>query len=367
MKIGFDAKRVFHNASGLGNYGRDVIRIISHYRPLDHLYLYNPKKAKINRLELKSNIHIKLPNGLWKYFSSLWRQIGITRQIHCDQIDLFHGLSGELPQNLKVPSVVTVHDLIFIRHPELYTPIDVKIHLQKVKHACKVAHKIIAISEQTKKDVIDFLNINSEKIDVIYQGCHAQFRKKCSSVELDKIHAKYQLPRRYLLSVGTLEKRKNVNLILEAVANTDHHVVLVGRKTPYVNQLLEYIKNHKMENRVHLLHNVSFEDLPAIYQQAHLFCYPSIFEGFGIPILEALCSGIPVISSKGGCFSEAGGPSSFYVDPKNSTDLKKVILELSSNKSLYQKTIQDGLEHAKQFEDHPIAHNLYKVYQTIKK
>ena len=157
MRIGYDAKRLFHNNTGLGNYSRDLIRILTKFYTKNSYLLYNPKKGN-RSIDLASNATEILPKGkFWKKFSSFWRQKAIVKQLINDKIEIYHGLSGELPrgiENTKIKTVVTIHDLIFVRYPKLYSFFDRKIHFNKFKYAAETADIVIAISEQTKRDII---------------------------------------------------------------------------------------------------------------------------------------------------------------------------------------------------------------------
>ncbi|GGF80455.1 glycosyltransferase family 4 protein [Wenyingzhuangia marina] len=311
MNIGYDAKRVFHNTTGLGNYSRDTLRILAD-QFIDHKYLlYNPRLGSINRLELKSNMFVCMPKiKIWKKLNSLWRQKAIVKDLLEDNVQIYHGLSNELPigiEKTNIKTVVTIHDLIFLRYPKLYSYLEVKIYLKKFNRAVHAADKIIAISEQTKKDIVNFFKIKEEKVEVVYQGCHAAFKESYSTEEKQKVKDKYFLPHKYLLNVGTIQERKNLLTIVKAIKNTSDHLVVVGKKTKYLDKVKKYIITNGMEQRVHFPQVVNMTDLAMIYQMANIFIYPSVFEGFGIPIIEALFSKIPVVSSKGSCFKEAGG------------------------------------------------------------
>jgi glycosyltransferase involved in cell wall biosynthesis len=366
MKIGYDAKRIFHNSSGLGNYGRDLVRILASFYPQNQYHLYNPKKGKINRLKALSNIQEHRPKGVWRYLHALWRQSPITRQLKQDKIDLYHGLSGELPKGLNIPSVVTVHDLIFYRYPELYNTIDVFIHKRKIRHAVKKATQVVAISEQTKADLIDYIGISASKIKVIYQGCHPIFKTKLTKNELKKITEKYSLPEKYVLFVGTLEERKNALFIAEALEKTSRNLVFVGKIKSSGRKIKSFVKSKGIEHRVLFIQNISIEDLAAVYQNATVFCYPSFFEGFGIPIIEALYSGIPVITSKEGCFPEAGGPSSIYVNPKDENSLREAVeIIYSESDKCRKKRVSEGLVFAQKFNDEVLAKQWDILYKSL--
>jgi glycosyltransferase involved in cell wall biosynthesis len=375
MKIGFDAKRAFNNRSGLGNYSRDVIRAMVR-RQTDSIYLYTPKVNpdifSLGEFDKQDSTHLVLPKGYTnRKFKSYWRSFSVARDIKRDKIDLFHGLSNELPNRLdpSVKTVVTIHDLIFKRYPEWYKPFDVKMYDWKFKSACKKADKIIAISEQTKADIIDFYKIDPSKIEVIYQTCNDAFKTKADTKALQAVKDKYQLPDQFLLNVGTIEPRKNAFEIVKAIHQNkiDIPLFIVGRSTAYVEEVKNYIKEHQLEKQVKLLHEVSNQELPLMYQLATAFVYPSTFEGFGIPIIEALYSGTPVISSTGGCFSEAGGPDSIYVEARNTEALSKAIVKLISDKDLQKKMSTKGLEYVQRFNTDVVGDQLYNLYQNLTK
>ena len=369
MKIGFDAKRAFHNSTGLGNYSRDLIKILATYYAENEYYLYNPKPKKIDKIPSFTHVHERLPTSfIWKKLSSIWRQSPIVNQLLRDDIDIYHGLSGEIPRNGKlkqIKSVVTIHDLIFLRYPELYKPIDRKIYLKKFKYAAENATKIIAISKQTKQDIIDFFHIDSQKIEVVYQGCHSIFKTSATPEATASLREKYNLPDRFLLNVGTIEKRKNLLSILKAITDIDVNLVVVGRKTDYFQEVESFITENNLTHRVHFLEGLSLSELANLYQLAEIFIYPSIIEGFGIPIIESLFSGTPVITTSGGVFPEAGGPHSIYVPAGDILALKEQIYSLLRDESRRSQMIEKGYEYAQKFTDENIASNLIKVYKSI--
>ena len=179
MRIGFDAKRAYFNYSGLGNYSRNTIRFLSQQFPENDFFLYIPKKKNQIPNGTFSNHTLVYPKS-WKNrnFSSLWRSYWLGKQLVRDGIELYHGLSNEIPFDIvknRVPAVVTIHDLIFLRYPEWYKPIDRKIYSSKAAFACLNADRVIAISRQTSADIVQFLGTAEEKIDVVYQGCDPAF------------------------------------------------------------------------------------------------------------------------------------------------------------------------------------------------
>ena len=369
MKIGFDAKRVFHNVTGLGNYSRDLVRILSTYHPSNFYYLYNPKPKRVNRLKLQPSMKEVMPDSwFWKKLSSLWRQKAIISQIKSDNIDIFHGLSGEIPRKLKqngIKSVVTIHDLIFMRYPEWYSYFDRKIHFSKFKYAAENADCVIAISEQTKRDIVKYLKISESKIEVVYQGCHNAFKVERTNVEKESLKKKLQLPERFLLNVGTIEKRKNVLTIVKSIKNIDIPLVIVGRRTKYFQEVEQYTSENNLSDKVIFLEGLSMDELSTLYQLAEIFIYPSVFEGFGIPIIEALFSKTPVITTDGGVFPEAGGSHSRYVNPTDVMAMENEIKLLLSSKELRDEITEEGYKYAQKFRDKVIVDGIYDVYKSL--
>ncbi|MBS4040444.1 MAG: glycosyltransferase family 4 protein [Flavobacteriales bacterium] len=368
MRIGFDAKRLFHNQTGLGNYSRDLVRILHQYYPENSYILFNPKPKKNPRFQLSSPQIIEInPKGFWKNIKSLWRSWGMSLAFKKLPLDIYHGLSGELPIGIpsNVKKIVTIHDLIFLRHPEWYNALDVKIHHKKFAYACKKADIIIAISEQTKRDIVHYLKVPEHKIEVIYQGCHEVFKHSFSVEEKKEFAQLHQLPKQFLLYVGTIEPRKNALEIVKAIQGTDYHLVLVGKKTKYFEQIQAFVQQHQMEHQLTVFRHLELAQLSMLYQLASIFIYPSHFEGFGIPILEALFCQTPVITNQEGVFPEVGGPNSYYVDVKQTNQLKHAIQHLMEHPELRDAMSIEGLRFAQKFNDDVIAKNWMALYQKL--
>ena len=376
MKIGYEAKRIARNATGLGNYGRTLINDMADVVPKDTaLYLYVPDSG---REDLTSQV-TKRENIVWKYpqrkiLKPLWRIKGIVGDLKKDGISLYHGLSGELPIGIgksDIPSVVTIHDLIFLRHPEYYNPIDVKIYAWKFRVTCAEADRIIAISECTKRDIMKYGGISADKIDVIYQSCGKRFRSLPSNEAVLSAKKKYALPDKYVLFVGTIEERKNALLIVKAlkegVISSDIHIVLVGRKTKYAEKTERFANENALSDRVHFLSGVTNDELLAIYHQASCFAYPSRYEGFGIPIIEAIQSGLPVVAAKGSCLEEAGGPHNLYVNPDDAHEMAESIAFFLNNEEETTRRVQLSREYIKRFEGTNVAEQVWNVYEKILK
>jgi glycosyltransferase involved in cell wall biosynthesis len=374
MRIGFDAKRAFFNRSGLGNYSRTLIENLSRQYPDESYYLYTPSVLEQGLFSYRAaNIITKEPPpGLQKKIPSLWRTFMLGNVLREDKLGLYHGLSNELPFNIRrtgVKAVVTIHDLIFLRYPSLYKAVDRIVYRKKFEYACKAADTVIAISEQTKNDITEFFRISPSRIEVIYQSCSEKYTAVYSDLHKQQVRERYKLPSAFILCVGTIEERKNQLSLVKAVQLLGKKLfiplIIIGKPTSYKDRIMEFILRHGLEDKVLFYENISSEDLPLIYRMASLFVYPSLFEGFGIPVIEALYSGVPVITSTGSCFSEAGGPSTIYVDTQEPEELSYQIQKVLTDSELAEKMKREGKIFARRFDGEKVTAQVYELYKRL--
>lgn len=372
MKIGFDGKRAVNNNTGLGNYSRLLVEVLADRYPDNEYTLYAPRIRSNPRLEpLLSRPKITLTppaTQLGKMLPALWRTYGMTHQMRHEGVDLIHGLSNELPLNVGkagVPSVVTIHDLIFLHHPECYKPADRAIYDYKFRRAAQQATRVIAISECTKRDLMVQYDIPEEKIDVVYQGCAKQFHRTPDTAEIERVKAKYGIQRPYIISVGTIERRKNQMMPVRCMRAlpAEFELVLVGRRTEYARELDQYIATYQLGDRVKFIENVPFTDLPALYAGAYVSSYTSRYEGFGIPVIESLSVGTPVIVAKGSCLEEAGGFYTPAVNPDEMDEFYNTVKEIINYPALREKLVTQGRRHIAQFTDRAMAEGTMATYR----
>ena len=372
--IGFDAKRIVRNGTGLGSYGRTLVNDLAQRQDLE-LRLYAPDKG---RDDLRSQI-LERPNVSFCYPhfsssihlpSSWWRMKDIVTDLQHDGVQLYHGLSGELPIGIRksgIRSVVTIHDLIFLRHPEFYNWVDTKIYAWKFRQTLKEADHIIAISECTKRDILYYGDIDEQKISIVYQSFAPRFSAEVSEEQRMQVRSAYQLPQRYILNVGSIEARKNILQAVQALPllPEDVALVIVGRHTPYTDRVLQYVQEHHLEERVRVLHGVPDEHLPVLYALAESFVYPSVYEGFGIPIIEAISCGLPVVACSGSCLEEAGGPDSLYVQPANVEAMAAAIRQTLVGAEGREQRIENSKKYIRRFSGCSVADQVVSVYQSL--
>ena len=372
MRIGFDAKRIVHNNTGLGSYARTLVNDLAEIVDAGtELRLYAPDAGNEQlRRQVVVSPHITYCYPQHAPIKWLWRSHGIVNDLVTDGIDVYHGLSGELPVGISkagIPSVVTIHDLIFMRHPEYYDAIDRTIYRWKFRRAIGEADRIIAISECTKRDIMFYGDVNPDRISLVYQSCNTFFKLRESEDKLQDVNARYMLPPRYIVSVGTIEERKNIMLVVKALHRlpADLSLVIVGKSTSYGEKVRRYLAENRLSDRVLILEDVSNSDLPAIYQMAEASVYPSRYEGFGIPVIEAIQSGLPVVACTGSCLEEAGGNDSLYVDPDDVYGMADAITKVLKGAEGREERILRAQDYIRRFEGNDVAHQLLDLYQQV--
>lgn len=362
MKISLDAKRAYHNSRGLGNYSRDTIRLLTTFAPENEYYLIGKPSAKYSF----GGTTTVAPHGIYRHCPTMFRSFGCVADLR--GMDVYMGLSGELPFGIHrvdaLRKIVTIHDAIFIRYPELYSATYRYVFTQKVKYACHVADKIIAISEQTKRDVVRFFGVDEKKIEVVYQGCNNIFREKVTDEALKELSS-YGLPSEYILNVGAIEPRKNLENLIKAVgvSGCGLPIVAVGGRSKYAEQMRMLAEETGVS--LTMLHGFPFRLFPAVYSKAMMFAYPSVFEGFGIPILEAMCVGTPVLTSTGSCFAETGGEACVYANPLSVEEIAEGVKRIAEDENMRRKMVAKGYEQAAKFTDEKVAKALVKVIKCV--
>lgn len=372
MRIGFDAKRIFNNQTGLGNYGRTLVDNLLAYYPEEDYLLFTPQLSE-SGTKYAHQFKTITPTSSFKH---VWRSYSIKKDLEREQVELYHGLSSEIPFLLKnIKTVVTVCDLIFKTLPHTYSKIDKWLYEEKTRYACKYAHKIITISEYSKQDIIKYYQIEPEKIKVVYPPCLPIFYED-NALEISTFKEAIkpsinQLPSEYILYVGSIIERKNLLTIVKAIRQMPDKqrlpLVIVGKGKKYKKIVENYIKSHNLAHLIYWIADLTaVEELKRLYQQAQLMIFPSLYEGFGLPVVEAMLCGTPVITSNVTALPEAGGQYAKLVTPYEVEELRIAIQEVLEDTTLNRQMRVAGKKDAlKRFNPEKLTRELMEVYQSI--
>lgn len=285
MKIGFDAKRLFNNQGGLASYARTLLLALHDSIPELIIYLYTSKINSPYDLSIFMDDPRFIIRTYQGPFSWYWRSKGLVKQLVNDGIDIYHGLAAELPvgiQKTNIKSVVTIHDTLWKSHKNDYRFPDRLILNEKLKFAIDHADHVIAISDVTNEAISKVAHYDPSKVSVIKQIAAPEFYRAITN--FDEVAKVYNLPERYILAVGNKKKRKNIPFLVEAMKNLNDktvRLVIIGKIEEY-NIPVTHISG------------LDYQELPAVYQGAQICVYPSLNEGFGLPILESILCGSPV-------------------------------------------------------------------------
>lgn len=361
LRVALDAKRALNNTTGLGNYSRCLLEALASAAGTDggQVLLMSAANPDTHRIEaLLRNPAVKLCVGQGfaaRRLKSLWRSRGMVGDLRRLRPDVYHGLSNELPLNIAragVPSVVTIHDVIWRRFPTDYSAIDRRLYDLKYGSSARNATRVIAISECTARDLVSDFGIPRDKIDVVYQDCHPQFRP-ANAEDIARVRRDLGLgDAPYAVTVGTVQGRKNQLLAVKGLldARRELKLVIVGRRTDYARQIDEFITAHpELAERVIWPKDVPFAELPALYSGAVFSSYTSRYEGFGLPVVESLRCATPVIAATGSCLEEAGGPGAFYVDPDDADAWANAANRFLDDSDLRSRMAAQGMEYSRRF------------------
>lgn len=364
MRIAYDAKRFFHNNTGLGNYARNLINSM-HRHHADHEYL-----LFANRTDRSPFSHYR---DLYKVRDSksripaLYRSFSIHQDLNDQQVDIYHGISNELPLSsteIRAKKIVTIHDLFYKTYPQDFKPIDRLIYDKKTSYSAKIADHIVAISQATKRDLIQYLKVDSERITVIYQTCNPEY-------QINKMVKKPEsLPVEYMLQVGSINKRKNLMGVIEAMKTIPKSdrlpLVVVGNdRVKYARTLQEKISEYQLTDDVIFLGALDNDTLVSLYTHARFSLFPSHYEGFGIPVIESLFCGTPVITSENSSLPEALGPCGILVKSTDTDALKNAIISLTLDDRLLERYTSKIDKHIHKFKSENTSKQMINLYQKL--
>ena len=344
--------------------------------------------SALSRLDKNNEYSVFLPvkptsdmpkeTGKWKYIvfhsKKLWTLLGLSKKLKDYKLDVFFSPTHYLPLSVSSPSVISILDVSYLYFPNLFKKKD----LYQLKfwggYSIRKAQKIITISNSSKNDIIKMYGVNSDKVSVVYPGIKELKTENLKLKSMEELKKKFGISSSYILFVGTLQPRKNIIKLIEAFSKlkTENlklkdnlELVIVGRKGWQFEEILNAPKKYGVEDRVKFLDSVTDEDLPSLYKNALCFCLPSLYEGFGLPILEAMQYGCPVATSNVSSLPEAGGDAALYFDPENAEDIKNSLESIIQSSELRDKLIKMGYEQVKKFSWEESAKQTLKVLEEI--
>ncbi len=382
MNIGIDANNILFEKAGVGKYSLNLINNLIKIDRKNHYFLYfnflrqrKQRIAQVNKLllnPLPKNVKLRFLNFPARWQEFLFSTPFPAKKIINDDLDLFYAsYPTGIPKNGFKKMITTVHDLAFLRFPEHRGKKLSNYYLKRHKIALKNCIKIIVPSKATKKDLQDMLDIDGKKITVIYEAADSRFKVIHDQRLISNISSKYFDPEiEYILSVGTLEPRKNLPRLIEAYSQLPnkltqkYKLVLVGASGWNNNLLTKTIENLNLKDKVIITGFASDDDLAYIYNKASIFIYPSLYEGFGLPPLEAMSCGLPVITSNVSSLPEVVGNAAILINPNNEDEIMQAAKKLLLDQKVKDKLIKKGLVQAKKFSWQKTAEQTLSVFTS---
>jgi len=354
MKIGIDVQSTLGRKTGIGVYTHNLLQALRRVAP-QHEYV---------ELSWGRTRELRTHQRLW------WQQVELPRRARSAAVEVLHVTGFDAPWWRPCPTLLTVHDLIGLLFPGNFPLVSRFYWSYWLPRTVRWADQIIADSEHTKRDLIRLLNIPPERIKVVYPGVDKVFQPIEEQAALEALRHKYSLPPDIILYVGTLEPRKGLDILIIAysvlVADIPHHLVIAGKKGWYTESLFCQVEALGLRERVHFIGYVADEDLPGLYNLANLFVYPSRYEGFGLPPLEAMACGVPVVCSNAASLPEVIGDAALLVPPDNVEALVVAIHKVLNDKNLRAEMRTKGLEQAKKFTWEETARRTVEIYEKMR-
>lgn len=369
MIIGFDAKRIYDNTTGLGNYGRSLMHNLIRWFPqYDYKLFAHHRYFDGSQFKYQNFVDRTVLSN--HYIPDVWRSTDIVQDIERNNVDIFHGISNEIPIGLtgKVKSIVTIHDIIFHKFPDYFPLLDRQVYKFKVKKACENANAIVAVSENTRNDLVEHFKVPEEKIFIVNPTWGREFEYEYTNWFAELLRQKYKIPLEFILFVGSTSQRKNLKVIIDALEvpeNSELNLVVVTEGGDMLTEMENYLENKEVRHRVYFLRSVPWYELPGIYHMAQCVVYPSFYEGFGLPIIEGLRMNIPVVASDTSSMPEAGGPGALYVPPTDVEGWADAINKAVMDKSVREQLITEGRKYIERFSPQSVTVAMVDLYTWV--
>ncbi|UQZ83958.1 D-inositol 3-phosphate glycosyltransferase [Paenibacillus konkukensis] len=375
MKIIMDASPLVSRKTGIGYYTLNLVQHLAMYKQIKlNLAINGVRPSHSIPTDLGDISKILLPYDKLRSMNVHSRIYNLLKvEYAASNFDIFHGVNFHVWPTLSAKKIVTFHDLAFIKYPELMPKEIVKHHKKWAIHSLYNSDFVITVSQSVRQEIIDHFNYNPEKIACTPLAASGRFFQRNSKEELSKIKSKYKLPDSFFLYVGTIEPRKNILRLIEAFDlarkdfEFDQKLVLVGSKGIEFEKILQKINELNLLDQVIIAGYVEENDLPLIYNIADVFIYVSLYEGFGLPILEAMQSGLPVITSNLSSMPEVAGAAALLVNPFDTLSIAGAIAMLSQDANLRTRLSEQSLQQAGKFSWSLTAFQTFDIYNKVLK
>ncbi|HHX43365.1 MAG TPA: glycosyltransferase family 4 protein [Chloroflexi bacterium] len=370
-RIGIDYTAAVQQRAGIGRYTRGLIGALAELDREREYVLFSAGVEAEPRTWPDNFARRALPLSD-RHMAIVWQRLRVPLPVELvtGRIDLFHSPDFVLPPVWRARTVLTVHDLSFLRHPECSSPPLLAYLMRAVPHSVARADILIADSESTRRDLIELLHVPEDRVFVVYAGVEERFRPEPSPEDALR-RKRWGLERPYILSVGTLQPRKNFCRLIHAfhrlaqAHGAPHELVIAGGKGWLYDEIFAAIGELGLEKRVRVLGFVDDADLPALYRGADVFAFPSLYEGFGIPVLEAMGCGTPVVTSNVSSLPEVAGDAALQVPPEDVDALADALWRSISDSALRETHRTRGFEQVARFTWRRAAHDLIDVYARV--
>ncbi len=374
MKIAIDYTAALKQSGGIGRYTRGLITTLASLDDKNsYKLLVTPDAPRdgLQTFQSHQNFSSKVYPLPERWMTIGWHRFYLPIPVECfaGPVDLFHSPNFILPPTQRAKTLLTVHDLSFIRHPQGAVAALRKWLEKVVPRSLARADHILADSKSTKQDLIQIFNINPKTITVVGAGVEERFQPITDQLMLKTVRQRYRLPpsEKFILGLGTLEPRKNFSGLIESFSQSPvretHHLVIAGGKGWLYNDIFAAAKTSPVAERIHLIGFVADDDLPALYSLADIFAFPSHYEGFGIPVIEAMACGTPVVCANNSCLPEVAGQSALQITATDTTALAEALDRMATEASLRQQAINKGFRQAQKFSWPAATKRLLRVYQ----
>lgn len=372
MKVSIELQPCLKNKSGIGVYTYELTKRLENFKDIKfqgnifNFFNRNNIEQDIPDLTLTKNICSLFPYSIYR---RIWRFMPIKYNVlFRNDADIYQFFNFIVPTNISGKVITTIHDLTYILHPETMDKKNRERLKKDMVNTVKRADYILTISENSKSDIIKYLNIPDYKITVIYPGVDDIYKQVLDEKHIEKIKRKYNIIGRYLLYLGTLEPRKNIETIIKSYndfiksSDEDIKLVLAGKKGWLYDSIFNLVSEYGLENDVIFTDYVDDSDKPALYQGAEIFLFPSLYEGFGIPVAEAMASRTPVITSNSSSLPEVAGDSAIMTEPLDYIKISESIKKILTDSNIRQNMIENGIRQVERFNWDDSAEKLRKIY-----